>query len=67
MTAPVNIQGIMVFDFLWDFVSGAGVKNPNVPLPVIPVGKDNIKDWISWDNHEAAQAYICLLYTSRCV
>lgn len=58
MTAPVNIQGIMVFDFLWNSVSGAGVDNPNVPLPVIPVGQDNIEEWIHWNDHEAAQAYI---------
>jgi ABC-type sugar transport system substrate-binding protein len=58
MTAPVNIQGIIVFDFLYKTVTGAGVKNPHIPLPVIPVGKDNIQDWIKWDDNEAAQKYI---------
>ncbi|MDZ7838917.1 MAG: hypothetical protein U5N58_13815 [Actinomycetota bacterium] len=43
MTAPVNIQGIMVFDFLWNNITGAEVDDPEVvPLPVIPVGQDNI-------------------------
>lgn len=58
MTAPVSIQGIVLYKFLYNAATGVEIKTPKVSLPVIPVDLDNIDDWIMWDNYEAAMDYI---------
>lgn len=58
MTAPVNIQGCYSFKFLWQTVNNETIAETKVPLPIIPIGKDNIDEWISWDNFQASYDYI---------
>lgn len=58
MTAPVNIQGEYVFSFLWQAVNDVEIADNKIPLPIIPVGVDNLDDWIAWDDFEAAYEYI---------
>lgn len=58
MTAPVNIQGEYVFSFLWKAVNDEPIEETKIPLPIIPIGKDNIDEWIAWDDFQAAYDYI---------
>ena len=58
MTAPVNIQGVIVFKFLWQHVNGVEIEDTKIPLPIIPIGKDNIDEWISWDDFQASYDYV---------
>jgi ribose transport system substrate-binding protein len=58
MTAPVNIQGLIVFRFLWQAVNGVTPPETKIPLPVIPVDVSNIDTAISWDNNDGALEYI---------
>jgi ribose transport system substrate-binding protein len=58
MTAPVNIQGVISFDFLWDKLNNVAFKNNKIPLPIIAVDKSNISQWIKWEDYPAADAYV---------
>jgi len=59
MTAPVNIQGILLYQFLWKYLNGETIEQTKIPLPVIPVDATNIDtDWILWTDHAAANNYI---------
>lgn len=58
MTAPVNIQGLIVFRFLWQKVNGADIAETKIPLPIIPVDASNLDTAISWDNNEGALEHI---------
>ncbi|GHU65983.1 hypothetical protein AGMMS49983_14700 [Clostridia bacterium] len=59
MTAPVNIQGIIVYQFLAKATSGQTVAQKKIPLPVIPVDTTNIDTaWIKWSDNDAASAYV---------
>lgn len=59
MTAPVNLQGEIVFRFLWQHLNNVSISETKIPLPVIPVDQTNIDtDWIKWSDYEAAERYI---------
>jgi ABC-type sugar transport system substrate-binding protein len=58
MTAPANIQGIIEFGMLWAYMNGETWGDPKIPLPVIPIDKNNIAEWIKWDDMELAYAYV---------
>jgi ABC-type sugar transport system, periplasmic component len=58
MTAPVNIQGVHQFNFLWRHLNGLDIPEVKVPLPIIPVDVNSIDDWIHWDDFQAAYDFI---------
>ena len=58
MTAPVNIQGLIAFRFLWEYVNDVPIAETSIPLPIIPVDSSNIDTAISWDNNEGALEHI---------
>ncbi len=58
ITAPVNIQGQIVYDFLKKGVAGETITNKRISLPLIPIGMDNFDQWIKWDDNAAAAQYI---------
>ena len=59
MTAPVNIQGLVTFRNLWQYVNGVEIEEKKLPLPVIPVDIDNIDtEAIHWQDNEAALKFI---------
>lgn len=58
MTAPVNIQGAILFKYLWQNLNGVEIKETKIPLPIIPIDKDGMDKWIAWDNFQAAYDYI---------
>lgn len=58
MTAPVNIQGCQVFDFLWKYLNGVDIPEKKVPLPIIAIDVNSIDSWIAWDDVEAAYNYV---------
>ena len=58
MTAPVNIQGVIVFKYLWQTLNGVAIEETKIPLPIIPIGKDNIDEWIAWEDFQASYDYI---------
>ena len=58
MTAPVNIQGVHQFNFLWRHLNGLDIPEVKVPLPIIPVDVNSIGDWIHWDDFQAAYDFI---------
>ena len=58
MTAPVNIQGLIVFEFLWNNANGIPIEETKVPLPIIPVDVNNLDTAIGWDNNEGAWEWI---------
>jgi ABC-type sugar transport system substrate-binding protein len=58
MSAPVSIQGIVTFYNLYNYV--VDKKEPPkkfIPLPIIPVTKDNISAAISWEPGQNAVDY----------
>lgn len=58
MTAPVNIQGLISFRFLWQAANGVTIIENKIPLPIIPIDQKNINEWIKWDDYQAAYDYI---------
>ena len=58
MTAPVNIQGVHQFNFLWRHMNGLDIPEVKVPLPIIPVDVNSIGDWIHWDDFQASYDFI---------
>jgi len=58
MTAPVNIQGVVSFDFLWNKVNNIAFKNTKIPLPIIAIDKSTISQWIKWGDYKAADDYV---------
>ena len=58
MTAPVNIQGVTVFDFLWRHMNGVAITETKIPLPIIPIDFPTIDKWIHWDDVQAAYDHI---------
>ena len=58
MTAPVNIQGVTVFNFLWRYMNGLDIPEKKIPLPIIPIDKPTIDQWFHWDDPQAAYDYI---------
>ena len=58
MTAPVNIQGVTIFDFLWRYVNGVSIPDNKIPLPIIPIDFPTIDQWIQWYDVQAAYDYI---------
>lgn len=58
MTAPVNIQGLIVFKFLYREVMGLELGETKIPLPIIAVDATNLDSAISWDNNEGALEHI---------
>lgn len=58
MTAPVNIQGVVSFDFLWNKLNNIAFTNTKIPLPIIAVDKNNLNEWIKWGDYKAADDYV---------
>lgn len=58
MTAPVNIQGVISFRFLWQAANGVTITENKIPLPIIPIDKNNMDEWIRWDDYQASYDYI---------
>lgn len=58
MTAPVNIQGLIVFKFLYRELMGIDIGENKIPLPIIAVDATNLDTAISWDNNDGALEYI---------
>ncbi|MCD6156211.1 MAG: sugar ABC transporter substrate-binding protein, partial [Candidatus Atribacteria bacterium] len=61
MSAPVSLQGLLTFKNLYQYVV-KGVKPPKfIPLPIIPITKDNLDEAIPWEindeTYERAVAY----------
>lgn len=54
MTAPVSIQGVQTFKNLYDYVVLGKTPEKFISLPIIPVGRENIDDYVAWDDYEAA-------------
>ncbi|WP_369017963.1 sugar ABC transporter substrate-binding protein [Thermatribacter velox] len=62
MSAPVSLQGLLTFKNLYQYVV-KGVKPPKfIPLPIIPITKENLAEAIPWEvtdeTYERAVAYI---------
>ncbi|MDD3840396.1 MAG: sugar ABC transporter substrate-binding protein [Clostridia bacterium] len=57
ISAPVSLQGLLTFKNLWQHLNG---KTPEkfIPLPVIPITKENLAEAISWEVDEKAVDYI---------
>ena len=58
MTAPVSIQGVQTFKNLYDYVVLGKTPEKFISLPIIPVGRENIDDYVAWDDYEAAYNYV---------
>ncbi|MEG0630568.1 MAG: sugar ABC transporter substrate-binding protein [Christensenellaceae bacterium] len=58
MTAPVNIQGEILFRYVWQYLNGVAIEETKIPLPVIPIDVDNFDERIEWGDFEAASDYI---------
>lgn len=58
MTAPVNIQGTQVFNFLWRHMNGLDIPERIVPLPIIAIDITNIDEWIAWDDFQASYDWV---------
>jgi len=59
MTAPVSLQGVMAFKDLHEYVTEGKIAETKFSnLPVIPVGKDNMGDWIDWTDYAFAYDYV---------
>ena len=59
MTAPVSLQGVMAFKDLHEFITEGKIAETKFSnLPVIPVGVDNMGDWIDWTDYAFAYDYV---------
>jgi len=62
MSAPVSLQGLITFKNLYEFVTKGKQPEKFIPLPIIPISKDNLDEAISWEitdeNYERALGYI---------
>lgn len=58
MTAPVSIQGVQTFKNLYEFVVDGKKPEGFISLPIVPVSKDKLDDFIAWDNYEAAYQFV---------
>ncbi len=59
MTAPVSLQGIQTFKNLYDYVVlGTSPSETFQTLPVIPVGRDSLDEFIAWDDYAGAYDFI---------
>jgi ABC-type sugar transport system substrate-binding protein len=58
MTAPANLQGLIQFKYIWDYLNGNPMTEKRTPLPIIPVDLDNIDAWIKWEDMEAGYQYV---------
>jgi ABC-type sugar transport system substrate-binding protein len=59
MTAPVSLQGVQTFKNLYDFVvEGKSPAEKRKALPIIPVSRDKINEWIAWDDFPGAYKYV---------
>ena len=54
MTAPVSVQGVQTFKNLYDSVAEGKTPEKFVSLPILPIGQDNLDDYIAWDDYEKA-------------
>lgn len=62
MTAPVSIQGVQTFKNLYDYVVDGKEPEKFVSLPIVPVSKDKLDEFIAWDDYEAAYKFV---YSNR--
>lgn len=58
MTAPAHLQGLIQFGMLWAYMNNETWGEANISLPVIPIDKNNIDEWLNWDDMEGGYAYI---------
>lgn len=62
MSAPVSLQGLITFKNLYEYVAKGKKPEKFIPLPIIPITKENLSEAISWEisdeNYERAVEYI---------
>jgi len=62
MSAPVSLQGLITFKSLYEFITKGKQPEKFIPLPIIPIFKENLAEAISWEitdeNYERALNYI---------
>lgn len=58
MTAPAHLQGLILFGKLWGALNGQEWGEKNINLPVIPIDKNNIGEWLNWDDMEGGYNYV---------
>ncbi len=59
MTAPVSIQGIQTFKNLYDYVVfDISPQERFQTLPVIPISRDSLDEFIAWDDYVGAYEFI---------
>jgi ABC-type sugar transport system substrate-binding protein len=57
MTIPPSFEGFMAFKYLWKAMNGIEVDEKSMALPVNPVDKTNVDEWIQWGDFQAASDY----------
>ena len=58
MTAPVSVQGVQTFKNLYDSVVEGATPEKFVSLPILPIGQDNLDEYIAWDDYEKAYEFV---------
>jgi ABC-type sugar transport system substrate-binding protein len=58
MTAPAQLQGIMLAGFIWADANSQAWGEPRVPVPVVPIDGNNSGEWLHWDDMEGGYRYI---------
>lgn len=49
ISSPVSLQGLYLFKAMWLYEQGIEPPKKFIPLPTIPIDKDNLEDIISWE------------------
>lgn len=58
MTAPVSIQGVQTFKNLYDYVVEGKKPEKFVSLPIVPISKEELDNFIAWDDYKAAYEFV---------
>lgn len=58
MTAPADLQGLIVFGMLHAALNGETWGSSKVPLPVIPIDMSNFDSWLFWDDLDGGYAWV---------
>lgn len=58
MTAPVSIQGVQTFKNLYEYVVDGKEPEKFVSLPIVPISKDKLDEFIAWDDYAAAYKFV---------
>jgi len=49
ISSPVSLQGLYLFKAMWLYEKGIEPPKKFIPLPTIPIDKDNLDEIISWE------------------